>query len=260
MKSPIPLRRYLSLQFGIAAALPVIIIAILLWLFLMPAMRTNTGIQHQGIARTIAGQISAHLLGGERQLIALANYLETQKRVPDSQLFALLDSQCGNGELFETIYITANEDASVSSVGLALMRRSKRDDLLGLDLSGRSFIHTARNLEKIVWSETFLSTASSRLAVALTVPLANGLIIGEITLDKLSEFISHLPVEAELLTYVLDRQGRIVADSQRLRWGQQLNVAALPANNPDSEAKFASSPFELGGKGARYSPKQRTAT
>ena len=82
MKSPVPLRRFLSLQFCLVAALPVIIIAFLVWLFLMPALRTNTGIQHQAMARSIAGQISAHLLGGQRQLMALADFLETGDRHP----------------------------------------------------------------------------------------------------------------------------------------------------------------------------------
>ncbi|CAB1059222.1 diguanylate cyclase/phosphodiesterase (GGDEF & EAL domains) with PAS/PAC sensor(s) [Olavius sp. associated proteobacterium Delta 1] len=248
MKSSIPLRHYLSLQFGIVAALPALIIAFLVWLFLMPAMRTHTGIQHQGMARSIAGQISAHLMGGQRQLIALANLLETQGHRPARQLFPMLDSQCGKGELFETIYIAANEDISISSVGLAHSRRSNRDDLLGLDLSGRSFIQRARSLKRAVWSETFLSTVSSHLAVALTVSLGDGLITGEITLDKLSEFISHLPVESGFLILVIDRHGRIVADSQRLRWGQHLNLATLPADQSDEGQRFASSSFELDGR------------
>ena len=78
--------------------------------------------------------------------------------------------------------------------------------------------------------------------------MADSLITGEITLDKLSEFISHLPVEAGFLTYVIDRQGRIVADSQRLRGGQQLNMATLPTNRTDDGDQFASSAFELDGR------------
>jgi len=67
MKSPWPLRRYLSLQFVIIAVLPLVIIALLVWLFLTPQMRIQIGTQHQAIARAIAGRISAHLMGGQRQ-------------------------------------------------------------------------------------------------------------------------------------------------------------------------------------------------
>ena len=248
MKSPISFRRYLSVQFGMIAVLPVIIIAILVWQFLMPQMRTNTGIQHEALARAIAGQISAHLMGGERQLVALANFMETRGPHPASELTALLDAQCGNGEIFETIYVASNRDDVIDSVGLTRLRRSKREDLLRMDLSGRSFLNTARHPGQAAWSETFLSTASSQLAVAVTVPISDSVVIGEITLDRLSEFISQLPLKAGLLILVLDRQGRIVADSQRLRWRHQLNLAALPASSPGGDARFASTRFELGGR------------
>ena len=242
------LRRYLSLHSAMIAALPVVIIAFLVWLFLVPQLRTHSGVQQAGMARAIAGQISAHLSGGERQLNALANLVEMNETYSAAQLTSLLDAECGNGEFFETIYIVEEKNELIASIGLALHRRSKRDELLGIDLSGRSFLNRTRRAGKLLWSETFLSTVSSRLAVALTVPRSGRIIVGEITLAKLSEYISHLPVEADLHTIVLDRQGRIVADSQQLRWGQQLNLATLPASPPEGNAGFSSSNFELDGK------------
>ena len=69
MKSPIPLKGYLSLLFGIVAIVPIITIAVLVWFFVMPSIQSRTGNQHQALARSIAGQISTYLEGGERQLI-----------------------------------------------------------------------------------------------------------------------------------------------------------------------------------------------
>ena len=200
MKPLVSLRRFLSLQFAAVAAVPVVIIAVMVWLLLMPQMRTSIGIQQQSLARAIAGQIYAHLMGGERQLRALADFVDTQGAMPASQMSALLDTQCGDGDLFETIYISEKHNEMIASVGLSRPRRSGREDLLGLDISARGFYRKAHESGKTLWSETFLSTASSRLAVAVTVPLSDGVIIGEITLDHLSEFISHLPVETGLLT------------------------------------------------------------
>lgn len=248
MKSPLPLKGFLSLQFGIVAVLPIITIACLVWIFMMPAMQTRTGIQQQAMARSIAGQISAHLKGGERQLIALAEYLQIRNLDSNKDLFRLLDAGCGKGEFFEALFITDSERIAIETVGLAQSRRSKRSDFMGLDLSGRSYIHTTKALSKAVWSKTFLSTVSSRMAVALTVPLADGFITGEITLDNLSEFISHLPVESEILTLVIDGQGIIVADSQKLRWGQVIDLNLIPKEAPDGGARFSSSAFELDGE------------
>jgi HAMP domain-containing protein len=240
------IRLYLSLKFGIVAILPVLIIAMVVWQFLLPQMRTRTEIQQKGMARAIAGQISAHLMGGERQLSALADYLKQHDNFQSSRLFPLLDSQCGEGTLFEAIYITDPQGDGITAIGLSGSNRSKREDLLGLDLSGRSFIHQTRVPETPLWSETFLSTTTSRLAVALVVPLTGDLIIGEITLDKLSELIRLLPVESGLAVLVLDGRNRVVADSQQIRLGRQVNL--IPQKDAEGEAGFAAGSLDLEGK------------
>nr|NJM01071.1 PAS domain S-box protein [Desulfobacula sp.] len=248
MKSPMSIRLYLSLKFGIVAILPVLIIAVVIWQFQIPQMRTRTEIQQKGMARAIAGQISAHLMGGQRQLSALADYLKQQDHSQSSRFFSLLDSQCGEGNLFEAIYITDSQGNGITAIGLSGSNRSKREDLMGLDLSGRSFIHQTRAPETPLWSETFLSTTTSRLAVALVVPLAHDLIIGEITLDKLSELIRLLPVEAGLTVLVLDGQNRVVADSQQIRLGRQVNLNLLPRTDAPEKTSFAAGSLDLEGK------------
>lgn len=252
LKSDTPPNRYLSLKFGAVAVLPLLIIIGLAIYFLAPQLKRQTDIQHESMARAVAGQISAHLLGGERQLFALSTFLETQREWSSSQVTPLLDAQCGMGDLFETIYISSTRKQRIDYIGLAEKAhgggRLKRDDLLGLDLSGRQFIFLAEKIKKSSWSETFLSTVSSRFAVALTVPVqGDHTIIGEITLNRLSELISHLSVEENILTIVLDRNGRIVADSQRTRWGQQLDLASLPPEKSGQETTFSSIPFEMDG-------------
>ena len=238
MKRTIPLRRYLSIQFAAIAVLPVAIIAALAWLFIFPQMRANISLRDQTLARTIAGQVSAHLKGGENQLTALADYMTAKGPFPPNQLTALLDANCGQGDLFESIYTTTNDQRHISNVGLAYARRPERSDLMGMDLSGRDFLfHTQPDMQ-VVWSQTFLSTVSSSMAVALTVPMLDGLIIGEITLTKLSAFISHLPVEERLFALVVDRQGRIVADSKRIREGQQIKLGALSPFQTDEGTRL----------------------
>jgi signal transduction histidine kinase/ActR/RegA family two-component response regulator len=246
-----PPHKYLSLKFGAVAILPILIISSLVLYFLVPKMKRQTAIQHESMARSVAGQISAHLMGGERQLIALAAFLESENRWDSSQLTSLLDAQCGIGDLFETIYIASTQDQRIRYVGLAGKSpgtdRSKREDMLGLDLSGRQFIFMKDNTKQSAWSETFLSTVSSHLAVALTVPVSRYEIIGEITLHRLSELISNLPVEGDIVTIVLDRNSRIIADSQQQRWGRHLDLTLLPRQKAEEEIAFSSTSFELNG-------------
>jgi PAS domain S-box-containing protein len=244
MKSPMSLRRYLLLQLGLVASLPVAVVALLMWFFLLPKMHADIGIHHQALARSVAGQISAHLMGGERQLVALAEFIQANDRQSLGQWDALLDTQCNEGELFETLYLV-DQNRRIQSVGLTRSRRSRRQDLQRLDLSGRGLFPDSHGQHNTVWSETFLSTVSGRLAVAVAIPLKGRTLVGEIAVDRLSEYISHLPLESALLTIVLDRQGRIIAASQPDFSGRHLRTEgwrSAPKKLPD---KIASHQFEL---------------
>jgi PAS domain S-box-containing protein len=241
------MRRFVARQIAVVTILPVVLIVALIWLFLLPQVGTNISIQQHALARTIAGEILAHLLGGERQLVALADVIMAEGEFTPAQLTTLLDAGCGEGELFETIYIVGAAHNAIDHIGLARSSRFRRDDLVGIDISGRELHKTAHQEMTTVWSETFLSTVSSQLAVAVAVPLPGRVIIGEITLNRLSEFISQLPIEAGLMTLVIDLQGRIVADSRKERWGQQLELSALPASSDDKDEIPATQPYYLGG-------------
>jgi PAS domain S-box-containing protein len=238
----------LALHFGAVAVLSVITIAGLNWYFVMPAIKTWAGIQHQTMARSIAGQISAYLRGGERQLNILTDYLQDREKRVVPEPVRLLDAQCGRGEFFEAIFIVDNADITVKAVGLVPSDRWRRDDFMGLDLSGRTFIANGKGAIQAGWLETFPSTVSSRMAVALTVPLANGFIIGEIALDNLSAFVSHLPVQSEIRIMVIDGQGLIVADSQKRRRGEVLNLKLTPGEAFAGATRGADNVFELDGE------------
>lgn len=247
MKTGIPLRWLLSFHLGLALVVQSAIVAALAWQVLLPQMRADTALSHQAVARAVAGEVAAHMLGGERQLVALADYVEQRTARRADNWDDLLDAQCGNGSIFEAIYIADGRNETITAIGLARAGRAKRIDLMGLDLSGRGFCDTAKALGKPFWSETFLSTASSRMAVAVTIPMSGEAIIGEITVDQLSSLIRRLPVKAELLTMILDRRGRIVADSRGLLSGQQFNLAQLPPIPDDRGGAAASADFDLDG-------------
>jgi PAS domain S-box-containing protein len=248
MKSIRPLRRLLAMHFALAASVPLAAVAVLVWLSLLPQMRTEIGIRHQALARSIAGQVTTYLLGAERELRALAEYIGIQDKKPAPFWFELLDSNAGTGDVFEAIYI-ADQDDLVFTVGLSQARRESREDILGLDLSRRAFIHKARVSKEGVWSETFLSTVSARLAVAWAFPLYDDqVVIGEITIDRLSEFISHLPGKSGLFTMILDRRDRIIADSQDTSGGQQSNLNYLPILHDALVGHPVTRDFELEGK------------
>lgn len=160
--------------------------------------------------------------GAKHEVRALSDYIAAQGDQPAPYWFAVLDAHAGTGHVFEAIYIADQTDA-VYTVGLPERRRGRRNDLLGLDLYRRPFVSEARTATHKLWSKTFLSTVSGRLAVALVIPSGRQVVVGERAIDQLPEFISHLPAESGLLTMLLDRHGQAIADSRRILIGQPLN-------------------------------------
>lgn len=191
------------------------------------------------MGHSIAREVRTHLLGGERQLRSLSNMLAGAMSADQER--ALLDAGCGQGEFFEAIFLLSNVDGVIKNLGLPENSRAKREDLLGIDISGQAFF-VARGAENpsTSWSRIFLSTVSSRLAVAVAIPIEDDLLVGEITLENLSGFISHIPVHDAMRIALVDELGRVVADSNLHNLGYYLGDALVGLSAGD-ESKTARS-------------------
>ncbi|MBM9511120.1 PAS domain S-box protein [Desulfogranum marinum] len=247
MAKHISLLHYIARRFALVTLFPVIVITAMVWFALSPVIRSNIISQNQSLARTVSGQISAHLDGGERQLIALSKIITDNGGLESDTIIAMLDHACGDGELFETVYITSDHGERIRYVGLASSRRFQRDDFLGLDISSRNFYSSDLQTGQLIWSDPFLSTVSGWQAVAVAVPLSHSVLVGEITLERLSAFISNLPLEAQFRTFVWDRKQRILADSKMLLAGQHLTGTLIFSSADKSKDKVLHS-FSVAGQ------------
>jgi diguanylate cyclase (GGDEF)-like protein/PAS domain S-box-containing protein len=240
-----PLRQWLALRFALVAALPLVVVAALVWLVLLPRLRGEIEINHQALARTVARQAETYLLGAQRQLEAIVALRRDLGARPSPYWFGFLDAHINGGEVFAAIYLVDAADA-VHSVGLSEPQRGQRNDLVGLDLSRREFLRQARARGAATWSETFLSTVTGRLAVALVIPFADQAIIGEISTAPLSSLINHLPKQTGLYALILDHRGQIIADSRHLLNDQQLSLSHLTIVSDAQRGQFATREFPFG--------------
>ena len=237
MSSQISLRHLLAQKMTIVAVIPLVITGILIFFYLFPIVKSNISIQHHSLASAVSGQILSYLQGGERQLTSIAEVIAKNRDLTDDQITAILDSACGKGKLFESIFIADKQSKIISHVGFPEIKQIRRTEITGLDVSGRN-IHEENLKNTTHWSKTFLSTLSSRMAVAVTISLPNRLIVGEITLDNLSEFIKHNPDETELRTLIMDQTGRVVADSDLVSMGRQFELKTLPKIQKKNELSY----------------------
>ncbi len=245
MKNGMPLSRLMGLQSVIVAIVPLILVAALLWLLVIPGIRDEVGVRHQVLASSISGRITTYLQGAEHELLALADYIVSRGTQPQSYWSNLLDTHVGEGDIYEAMYI-ATSSGSVTAVGLPLKRRSRRIDLIGLDLSRRPFFREAKSNHNITWSETFLSTISERLAVALAIPIEEKVLIAEIAIDRLSDFISFMPGKADFLIMITDDRGKVISDSAHAFGGQSLDPNQVPIMHKGLTEELGTKNFQLG--------------
>ncbi|MDS4040985.1 MAG: cache domain-containing protein, partial [Candidatus Competibacter sp.] len=242
-----PLRRWLALRIAWVAALPLAIVAALVWLWLVPQIRADLEVRQQALARAVSGQIETYLRGVRRQLDAVAGLRRNLGYRPPPYWFDPLDAHVGTGGVFEAIYLVDAAD-SVHSVGLPEAQRGRRQDLIGLDLSRRDFLREARERQETVWSSVFLSAVTGRLAVALAVPTSDQVIVGEIAIEPLAAFLTDLPGRSDLVALILDHRGQIIVHSERALNGQQLNLSHLPIISDALRGQLVTQRFEFEGE------------
>ncbi|MFO1424843.1 MAG: PAS domain S-box protein [Candidatus Competibacteraceae bacterium] len=238
---------WLALRIVLAGMIPLVVVTTLVLAILLPQWRADLETRYEALARAIAGQIEAHLLGAANNLRAIAEDFRNLGNQPISFWLGSLDTHAGTGDMFAAIYLIADDD-SVRAVGLPQAERGQRDNFLGLDLSKRPFLREVRARNKEVWSDTFLSAVTGQLAVSLAIPAAEHVLVGEIAIDGLAKFLGRSPAEAGMVTMILDRRGQIIAHSQAALSGQQLSLGHLPLVRDALEGRFATATFELNGR------------
>jgi PAS domain S-box-containing protein len=249
LKKTISLRWFLSLNLGLALVVQCVVVAVLAWHILLPQMRADIGFHQHAMAHAVAGDVSAHVLGGERQLRALAEFIGTHPDLPEISWNDLLDAQCGDGDMFEAIYLTDCHAKEIQATGLAHGLRARRQEVMGRALSEVGcFQQTTPSAGLTFWSDPFSSTASGCMAVALTIALGKQAITGVITIDRLSEWVRNVAAGTEVQALILDRRGLIIADSKEIWRGRPFDAQQFPEVRGLHDAPCIPTAFSLHGR------------
>ena len=239
-----PLLLTLASRFILVAFIPVLMIALLFRFYYEPLMRADVETRQLRAAEATAQQIAHHFSIAERELAALGQLFVSVPQLGQAQTEVLLDAYADTSNFYEALYLT-DELGQIRAIGLASNRRTQRQNLQGLDMSARDFVRSAHRLRHGFWSNSFLSTVSSRLTVALAQPVGRRTLIGEVAIDPLPTLVRQLSQNSQLQIRLLDRQSQLVASSEAVQAGQQVNLGNLPVLQ---RSNGQSSRFELDGQ------------
>ena len=218
------LQKVLSFQFTIVAIIPLVVAALLIYAYLTPLVDREITARNQRLAEAVRAQTELFLNSPVTQLESLRAILRTDGKIPGSEHGITLNSSVSATSLFEAIYLVGDRGL-VLDVGLPASRQALSDNYFGLDVSGRGFIADARRDKKLTWSNTFLSAVSGKVSIGLAVPMDEFVLVGDFSIERLSDFVRQLHTDGEVLPIIIDRMGHLIAHPSSSLAAQQLNVA-----------------------------------
>ena len=240
-----PLLAILASRFLLVAAVPTLAMALLFSLYYEPLIRSDVEAKQLISARATVQQIEQHFNGAKRELNALTQLFLSAPLLTHAEIETLLDAYADSSGFYEALYLS-DEFGRISTIGFPTHKRQLRQNLLGLDISSRDFVLQAHRLGQGYWSNSYLSTVSARLTVALAQPVGKRTLIGEIAISQLPELARQLSQGGSLQIRLLDRQNQLVANSADSNpSGQQANLGNLAVVQQD---QGNSSHFELDGE------------
>ena len=218
------LQKVLSFQFAIVAVIPLVVVGLLIYAYVTPLVDREITAGNQRLAEAVRAQTELFLNSPVTQLEGLRAVLRTDGKTPSSGSGITLNSSVSATKMFEAIYLV-DDRGQVVDVGLPASRQALRDNYFGLDVSGRGFIADARRDNKLTWSDTFLSAVSGKVSIGLAVPMDEGVLVGDFSIERLSDFVRQIRTDGEILPIIIDRKGHLVAHPSSNLAAQQLNVA-----------------------------------
>ncbi len=240
------LRHILSRQSISIAVLPFIFLTLIAMVWLFPRFVKDTEYQNTELSRMIALKVESHLLKSKSVLQGVSNYIRIFTEKSNYEL--ILHSQIQTSESLEAIYII-NPDGKVEGVALKTMNPGQEKDLTALDLSGNPLFRKAIRKKQPIWSDTFLSVIGGGISVALAIPSEHHVVMGEIDLGLLTQYLGQIAATKEQAIMVLDRRGQVIADHDGYFTAQQLNLSHIPFIEDSLAGPSASTgEFKLNGK------------
>jgi len=243
-----PLRRHLFFQFLALSLLPLILVIAMAAAVTAKDLVQSVEGHTSALAFAVRDQLETRLSVRQRTVDLLGALLQRQ---PGSavQEQALMHDAMRRDPYLESLYVTTS-DGLVERVALASDTSLHEADLLGVDLASRPFYQASRRSLMPVWSDTFLSSLTGRVAAALAVPAGSRTVVAELSLQALSKAVQDLAAAQGNFIVVLDGHGRVIVHPDPALAPRQENLSQIELVRAGMAGGHENGSFEW--SGTRY--------
>ena len=218
----------LTLHFVAVAVLPLLLLGVLSAEYFENKHLDTVGQLLDAHALDVGREASEFLYDTSERMSLVEETLNSDLLETDGDINRYLQVATEGSESFESILLL-DKDLRVTHIGLSAENENV-EDYLGNDFSAHDIFQQHHTITEKTWSDTFLSTITVEPSVTLAVPLHNGLLLGTVSLKRLSEILNDRlqKVGQNFHFSLVDHHGIIIADSRPDITSQRINLRLHP--------------------------------
>lgn len=219
MKIRLSLRNILTLNFLVAALLPLFAVGIISLHFISNSLEKEIANRNFLLAQALSGEVERFLSEPSLLLGQIEDYIE-KKLIKEEDINIFLQSLVDNYGFFRMIKILDDK-------GMVRYMAPLRDDYLGFDMSRQPFFIKSKETGAHFWSPTFISIETGHSTLALAKPLKQGVVVGDLDIDVLHRIIDRVKLGSNGYAAIVDKDGVTIAHPNRTFVSERLNVKNL---------------------------------
>lgn len=145
-------------------------------------LRTEIVDKNNVLVSTLVRRVEDYLDESVNDLVEISNLVAARDSVTPSELRAFLGNFARSHESIQSIQVVGFD-------GIVQTTYPDTPGLAGFDLSRQPFFQKMKQADSRTWSVPYISPASGSPVVAFAIPLENGALISEISIDTLNRII-----------------------------------------------------------------------
>ena len=224
MARPLTLQRALSLRFALISGIFFAAIAASIFLWVKPRLENRVIADNLILATALSAQVERFLDSPAKILEEAAKTLAKDETHDKTLRKPLLETMVNGVAVFQALYLV-NPQGRLDYVVFDRWSRPDASDFRHLDLSANPVFIKARSANATVWSDVFMSAVSRAPAVAVSTRSGNSILIGEIGLDYLSNFVRQTESGEGGIALIVDRNGQVLAHPDAVVAKQMVNIS-----------------------------------
>ncbi len=237
------LKKDLIKRLILASSIPILIAGVLSFFYLTDKITDNIRTKNELLAKAAAGETRGIIREPYIIIKEIITLLSAHAHDYED-ISGFLDNSVKRSEFFEIIYLL-DRQGKVLNVGLSEQLSKKRDDFIGLDLSGHNFFIKSGPGSYAQWSDIFLSPATGHVSLSVSVSFEDMVLVGNFSIEHLHKLTKRLQAGENITTAIVDNKGVLIFHPDKELVDQHLNLSNIEPVQKALTGQTGTYPYEF---------------